>query len=351
MWHAARTTSETHSASGGPAARACLPRRGGWPLSLSALVAAAGVLLIACAPREGSDGAVEEASPSGGFEIRETDQGVEVRDGGDLVLFYQRAPKDHEGQYARSNYVHPLMSLDGDVLTEDFPEDHLHQRGIFWAWHQLWDGEERLGDGWILEDFATDVDRVETGVSDDTARVVAGVTWRSPRFRDGEPFLEEDTAITVHPLVDDARAIDFEIALRAVTPGIRIGGSEDPKGYGGFSPRLRLPDGVVFTGEGGPVTPEELQVEAGPWVDVSGPYGEDGAVSGVAILVHPSTPGFPQPWILRQKSSMQNAVFPGRDAVAVPSDRPLVLRYRLVVHRGRARGADVEEWQGDYAGR
>ena len=100
--------------------------------------------------------------------------------------------------------------------------------------------------------------------------------WRSPRFRDGEPFVEERTAITVHPVVDDARAIDFEIALRAVAPGIRIGGSEDPKGYGGFSVRVRMPDGLVFTGEGGPVTPEELQVEAGPWVDLSAPVRRNG---------------------------------------------------------------------------
>jgi hypothetical protein len=131
----------------------------------------------------------------------ETDQGVELRDGGRLVLFYQRKPKALEGRYARNNYIHPLMSLDGDVLTEDFPEDHPHQRGVFWAWHQLSAGEERLGDGWTLEDFVTDVTRIEKSVTDEAARIEATVRWRSPRFRGGEPFIEEDTAITVHPVV------------------------------------------------------------------------------------------------------------------------------------------------------
>jgi hypothetical protein len=162
--------------------------------------------------------------------------------------------------------------------------------------------------------------------------------------------VEERTVITVHPVAGDARAIDFEIALRALAPGIRIGGSEDPKGYGGFSVRVRMPDGLVFTGEKGPVIPEELQVAAGPWVDLSAPYGADGETSGVTILVHPDNPGFPQPWILRQKGSMQNPVFPGREAVEVPTDDPLVLRYRLVVHRGGARSADMERWQAEYAG-
>jgi hypothetical protein len=307
-----------------------------------------------CSPREGGDAEgtdpaeAEHAAPYT-FEIRESEEGVEVLDGGQAVLFYQRALKDHEGQFARNNYVHPLMSLDGDVLTEDFPEDHRHQRGVFWAWHQLWDEGERLGDGWVLEDFTTHVDRVETQVTSAAARLEAEVQWRSPRFRAGEPFLEERTAIAVHPVADGARPIDFEIALRAVAPGIRIGGSEDPKGYGGFSVRVRMPEGLTFAGEGGPVTPEELQVEAGPWVDVSAPYGKDGARSGVAILVHPSSPGFPQPWILRQRGSMQNPVFPGREAVDVPADRALVLRYRLVVHRGAASTADIQGWQTAYA--
>ena len=326
------------------------PHRPGWAFSLLVLFGAAGLSLSACSPREASDGAVGKSPSRAGLEVRETEQGVEVRDGGGLVLFYQRELKDHQGQYARSNYIHPLMSLDGEVLTEDFPEDHLHQRGIFWAWHQLWDGEERLGDGWTLEHFTTEVTRVQARVSDGTARLDAEVSWRSPRFRDGEPFVEERTAITVHPVVDDARAIDFEIALRAVAPGIRIGGSEDPKGYGGFSVRVRMPDGLAFTGEGGPVTPEELQVAAGPWVDVSAPYGAGGEVSGVAILTHPTSPGFPQPWILRQSSSMQNPVFPGRDAVDLPADQPLALRYRLVVHRGEAATARVAKWQAGYAG-
>jgi hypothetical protein len=47
---------------------------------------------------------------------------------------------------------------------------------------------------------------------------------------------------------------------------------------------------------------------------------------------------------------MQNPVFPGREAVDVPAERPLVLRYRLVVHRGTASHDDIERWQADYAG-
>lgn len=291
------------------------------------------------------------AEAAAGFEWVETEEGLSLRDGARLVLFYQRQPKALEGRYARSNYVHPLMSLDGDVLTEDFPEDHRHHRGIFWAWHQLWAGEERLGDGWALEDFATDVVRLETSVGDEAARIEATVQWRSPRSRGEAPFVEERTAITVRPIVAEARAIDFEVALRALAPEIRIGGSEDAKGYGGFSARLRMPDGLVFTARSGEVAPQELSVDVGPWVDLSAPYGERGEMSGVTLICHPGNPGFPQRWILRQRSSMQNAAFPGRGTVEIPTEGPLVLRYRLVVHRGAAPVAAIRRWQSELSPR
>ena len=39
-------------------------------------------------------------------------------------------------------------------------------------------------------------------------------------------------------------------------------------------------------------------------------------------------------WILRRRGSMQNAVYPGATPVPLPMEKPLVLRYRLVIHRG-----------------
>ena len=38
---------------------------------------------------------------------------------------------------ARSSYVHPLYGLEGEVLTDDFPVDHFHHRGLFWAWPRM----------------------------------------------------------------------------------------------------------------------------------------------------------------------------------------------------------------------
>src|SRR4051794_2815226 len=86
-----------------------------------------------------------------------TDDGVWLQEGNTKVLFYQRQPKSKDGKYARANYVHPLLNLDGATLTEDFPKDHPHQRGIFWAWHQVTIAGKAVGDPWALKDCGWDI--------------------------------------------------------------------------------------------------------------------------------------------------------------------------------------------------
>ncbi len=71
------------------------------------------------------------------------DDGVSVFEGQTPVLSYQAKSRSYEGGWQRASYVHPLYNLRGEVITEDFPEDHRHHRGIFWAWHQVWVGDQR----------------------------------------------------------------------------------------------------------------------------------------------------------------------------------------------------------------
>ena len=110
-----------------------------------------------------------------------------------------------------------------------------------------------------------------------------------------------------------------------------------------------MPPDIRFTGAQGVVTPIENAVSSSPWMDVSGSYGAAGK-SGLTVLTHASTTGFPQPWILRAVGSMQNAVYPGRQPVAIPRDRPVILRYRIVLHRGELAPAEIGRLQAEYAG-
>ncbi len=275
-------------------------------------------------------------------------EGAYFFEGEDTILYYQAAEKSQDHKFTRSNYIHPLYTLDGQLLTEDFPEDHPHHRGIFWAWHQLFIGQLRVGDGWALEHFTSEVKSIRLLRSSlQSKSIETTVHWKSPQWtsEDGfqKPFVEEHCQITVHPAEAKYRCIDIEISMIALEANVRIGGSEDAKGYGGFSPRIRLPDDLVFSGPHGLVQPDNLPVEAGAWLDISGAFGKGGVRAGLTILCHPHNPGHPHPWILRAKGSMQNAVYPhpGAHPVSLSNEIPTVLRFRLLVHNDKLEIDDI----------
>ncbi len=294
------------------------------------------------------------------FTLNWSDQGVEVSEGGNKVFFYQRAPKSLYGRYSRANYLHPVYDLDGKVITEDFPKDHFHHRGIFWAWHHFTRDGESLGDPWSCQDIVWDVVNVEQakGKDRDSVTLKADVVWKSKRRAGSDPaqgvgeqlqpLVLETTLIRVHKAAANHRLIDFETHLRALVPGLELGGSGDAKGYGGFSTRIKLPDDLQFVGRNGAIEPVKLAVEGGPWMDFSGSLNDTGKTTGLAILQHPTLPRFPQKWMLRRKTSMQNPQWPGNQPVAIPTDDSFVLRHRVVLHRGDAQAAGIDRLQREY---
>ena len=281
-------------------------------------------MLIACNKKQ------DVSTP---FVFNKTESGIELWEDSSLVFFYQQKPKSLNGNYARNNYIHPLMSLDGDTLTDDFPADHVYHRGIFWAWHQIYIDTQYVSDSWILIDFISDVITVNTITTNTQAKMELQLLWKSPAYHSGEPYIEENTQITVDPITKGMRKIDFKISLLALVPGVKIGGSDDEKGYGGLSLRIKMPDGLIFTSNSSQIIPQNLQIKAGPWMDFSAPYGKKGEMSGITLIGYPGLPNFSQQWILRQKGSMQNIVFPGRKPVELSMSDPLILNYSLIIHR------------------
>lgn len=285
-----------------------------------------------------------------GLTAKKTTEGIEISEGSSKVLFYQIKPKSLNGKYERTNYVHPLYSLNGNVLTEDFPEDHPHHRGIFWAWHQIIYKAKQIADGWSCENILwqvahSDIDRKKNQLSLDNE-----VLWKSSLLG-GEPtpIIRENSRITVHGASEGYRIIDFDIRLSALTDDLKIGGSDDPKGYGGFSVRIKLPDDILFVSRDQKVQAQELAVTAGPWMDLYGSLeGKDFPESGLAIFSHPSNPGFPEPWILRSAKSMQNSAYPGRVPVEL-TRAGIRLQYRVVIHEKTIAPPAIEKLYQEYS--
>jgi hypothetical protein len=284
--------------------------------------------------------------PKSPFLMKETPEGIEFYEDGNTVFFYQKEPKRVSEKYSYNNYLHPVYNLKGEIITEEFPPDHLNHRGIFWAWHQLYIDNQNLGDGWMMENISEEVADVKTKINKKNVQLNTRVLWKSSLWQNGKPFIEEETAIIVHRTEDNTRKIDFEIKLIPLTVGVQIGGSDDEKGYGGFCVRLKMPDSLVFTSGKGRVKPQNLQIKSGPWMDFSAIFGKSSEKSGLTILCHPSVPNYPAPWIIRQTGSMQNIVFPGRQRIRI--DKPLVLRYRVIIHNGDTQSLNIDKLQSEY---
>ncbi|WP_149499100.1 DUF6807 family protein [Roseiconus lacunae] len=283
------------------------------------------------------------------IRLESTDRGIWIHSGDRRVGFYQRETAQRGDAPPCSNYLHPINDLDGNPLTEDFPSDHLHHRGIFWAWHQLTVDGNTIGDGWMLRRFTWDVRECEPSSLDDGAAMLRLVVdWKSPDFRNGQlPVVTEQTRLTFFPDSDDRRQFDIDIRLRATHPNTRIGGSDDAKGYGGFSLRTKLPDDLAFVSQNGPEQPAFASVPPSPWMSFRGSFSEQSDHS-ITVLTHPQSVGYPQPWILRSARSMQNPVWPGPDAVMLPEHSDVRLRYRVLIHRKSGSAEMIDRWQQSY---
>jgi len=156
------------------------------------------VVLVGCEPTK-HQAIIATLNPVGIFE---NSLGFTITEGRAKVMFYQRQHKSLNGKYSRANYIHPLYGLDGEILTEDFPADHLHHRGIFWAWHQVWLGDKRLGDPWATQDFFWDVyDAKILTIGSQSRALQVHVHWKSPLWTDAngkqKAFVKEPSEFIV----------------------------------------------------------------------------------------------------------------------------------------------------------
>jgi hypothetical protein len=181
------------------------------------------------------------------FTTIKSDEGIEILENHKKVLFYQVRPKSVDGKYERAGFIHPLYSFNEKSLTEDMPEDHPYHRGIFWAWHQIIWNNKQIADGWISQNISWEPSKIAVQKKKKSITLQSEMLWKS--VLDGnrpEPIIREQTRIRVYRSTSQFRMIDFDIQLFALEDNLKIGGSDDEKGYGGFCLRLKLPEDISF---------------------------------------------------------------------------------------------------------
>src|SRR4030095_16126133 len=196
-------------------------------------------------------------------------------------------------------------------------------------WHQILVKDKSIGDGWIYDNVSWTPGRMKIKTKKKYATIQSEMIWNSKL--DGNKstdIINENTTITIHKSAGKYRLIDFDIRISALVDGLKLGGSDDVKGYGGFCLRLKLPNDILFISNDSIVTPQETAVAAGPWMDFSGSFdGSSMPKTGVAVFCDQLLT-LNQPWILRKEKSMQNVPYPGRTPIPLPK-KGWRLKYRL----------------------
>jgi hypothetical protein len=263
-------------------------------------------------------------------EALRTDDGVQLVDSGAPVLFYRSKPSPGREPW-RTHYVHPVYSIGGAVITEDAPADHVHHRGIFWAWRRILVDGVKVADGWVGENLALEVaSPTVTSHDDGSAQIDMQVRWIVPMQGRPTPIIEENSSIRAYPAVDGRRRIDVSVGLRALRRGVELAGTEDEKGYGGLSLRVANPQLAEIESDGRVMHAAVAGMQTGDWVAFNWRAPPPPWPARVAASCQVDGHAWTR-WVLRQEPSMQNCAFPGSAPTAVPSEGVLRLGLSLLV--------------------
>ncbi|HOL66367.1 MAG TPA: PmoA family protein [bacterium] len=259
----------------------------------------------------------------------------------------------HYGPEVVRPYLNPVMgpgkiSLVRKPVPPGNPEnlDHPHHRGI-WVAHGDVNGtdnwSEASGHGWTVhQKFLKIVSGPVFG------RLQALNYWVTA---DKKKILEEERTITVYALPADHRIIDHTIILRASEGEVVF---KDTKESGLLSvrmnPCLEVRNGGRFENAHGGVNEKECWGQRAMWCDYYGRVEQESV--GLAVFDHPGNFRYPTWWHIRNYGLMTAnflglADFTGdkrnSGTYLLPAYQELKLSYRLLIHRGTTREANIRD--------
>jgi hypothetical protein len=288
----------------------------------------------------------------GQFRLEEHPLGVRVKHDGELVT-------DYMTKSGSKPILWPLLGPGGERLTRDYPmvpnskgeaHDHVHHRSV-WFTH----GEINGIDFWAEGEKMGRAEHVEFTALEAGERAVIAATnvWKSAA---GEPVLTDRRRVTFHA-DGDQRMFDYEIQLMASEGDLHFGDTKE----GTFGVRV-AETMKVDAKQGGKIVNSLGQTDGAAWgqpadwVDYHGPV--DGKHMGIAILCHPSTFHYPNRWHVRTyglfaANPFGVSHFTGdkemTDGVRIKQGETLTFRYRVILHRGDAEAARIQERFKEYA--
>ncbi len=285
--------------------------------------------------------------------VEEGSGAVVLTDGGKPVLRYnyetieppegyaEQLP-DEARKYARprSNYIHPLYGPGGEQLTDDWADDHPHHRGIYWAWPEVqYRGE--MGDLHALQRvFARPTGELQLRDGDDFAQIEAENRWL---WEDKTPIVREKATMRAWPADAQGRNIDLTFEFLALEEGVTLA-RRGTKRYGGLNIRLAPIEGLAIRHHADPADRSPRfawQLATGTWRGAKQP-------ATLVVFEHAGNPHYPADFVPIPHLPWFQPTFPKAGVrYALSKSEPLVLRYRLSIHSGGMRPAEIyaRQWQ------
>jgi len=263
----------------------------------------------------------------GPFAFREAGPGsLELTEGGKPVYVYNHGMILKPGvpeERRRSSYLHPVYTPGGTVVTDDFPKDHYHHRGIFWTWPEVVIGGQKY-DLWLVEGIHQKFVRW-TKRQADASSAALGVEngW----YVGDRKVVKETVEIVARPAASGRRTLEFELTFEALGEPVSISGQQDGKGYGGFCIRFAPREDTEVRTDAGREA-KDTNLVPHPWAELEGTF--ESRRAGARIEIDRSNPGYPNGWCLRYYGFL-GVNFPGLERRILKPGEPLRLKYRVAV--------------------
>jgi hypothetical protein len=259
-------------------------------------------------------------------------------------------------------YVYPLRTASGILVTRHYPmdevpgetKDHPHHRGMFFAHgdvngYNFWATEPSMKNPKKASMVLKKVVELKSGRKSGTIKAIFDGCHPS-----GKPIMTETRTITFHS-DPELRIIDYEIRI---DPKEKLIFGDTKEGTFGIRLASSMAEdrmGTMVNAEG-QRTEKNVWGKRSPWVDYFGQV--DKQTVGIAIMDHPSNPRHPTYWHSRAYGLFAANPFGVKDftgdktkdgSMTMEPGKPVTFRYRVVIHPGDEKTANIEAMYKKYA--
>jgi len=297
----------------------------------------------------------KSAPNTGGVEVTRVQNRLEIKIRGKQVFSFVAKPgslpsPDIKPVFLRGGYIHPVYTPKGKIVTDDYPSDHYHHHGIWFAWTKT-EFEGKHPDFWNVGDRTGRIDFEKVGKTVSGAVYGEFTSFQKYVALTGEApktVLNEDWDVRVYNVGSEPYYI-FDIVATQENASTSPLILEEYR-YGGMGVRgnreWKDKTKVSFlTSEG--KTRDDGNATHARWCHIGGTV--EGQLVGIAVLDHPSNFRAPEPLRIHPDDPYFNYAPSQMGRFQIDPGKKFVMRYRFVVSDGPPDAKLLDRLWNDYA--